>query len=201
MLKSTNIKVFIKKWYESITKNHFETIMSSNLEYFLKHGKSFLPDVSFAQYFEEFKDYCTKTDNNALEKAYKMVKNLTTLRGRVQARAKSKALTKVDAQAKLKADDKERAEAQAKAEARSTDAKVEAKWDEDYDKKAQEDGVQQGDAMGDAATGAPVDNRSTAADGASAGADSGSQRTSMTAPGRSRQPHGVARKPRLFSDL
>ena len=96
----------------------------------------------FAQYFEEFKDYCTKTDNNALEKAYKMVKNLTTLRGRVQARAKSKALTKVDAQAKLKADDKERAEAQAKAEARSTDAKVEAKWDEDYDKKAQEDGEQ-----------------------------------------------------------
>ena len=80
MLKSTNIKLFIKKWYESITKNHFETIMSSNLEYFLKHGKSFLPDVSFAQYFEEFKDYCTKTDNNALEKAYKMVKNLTTLR-------------------------------------------------------------------------------------------------------------------------
>ena len=79
MLKSANIKLFMKKWYESITKNHFEIIMSSNLEYFLKNGKSFLPDVSFAQYFEEFKDYCTKTDNNVLDKAYTMVKNLTTL--------------------------------------------------------------------------------------------------------------------------
>jgi len=79
MLKATNIKLFIKTWYESITKIHFETIMSSNLEYFLKNGKSFLPDVSFAQYFEEFKDYCTKTDDNVLVKAYTMVKNLTTL--------------------------------------------------------------------------------------------------------------------------
>jgi hypothetical protein len=79
MLKSTNIKRFIKTWYESITKIHFETIMSSNIEYFLKHGRSFLPNESFAQYFEEFKDYCMKTEVSVLDTAYTIVKNLTTL--------------------------------------------------------------------------------------------------------------------------
>ena len=79
MLKKTNIKMFIKTWYESITKMYYMKIMNENFEYFMEHGSTFLPDKSLQHYFEEFKTICINTEKIILEKAYESIQQMTQL--------------------------------------------------------------------------------------------------------------------------
>lgn len=79
LLKKTNVKMFIKTWYESITKTYYFKIMNENFEYFLEHGSNFLPDQSLQHYFQEFKAVCIDTEKAILEKAYQSIQQMTQL--------------------------------------------------------------------------------------------------------------------------
>ena len=79
LLRKTNIKMFIKTWYESITLVYYKDLMNQPYEYFLENGSKFLPDISFQKYFNEFKQKCLQTEKEVIENAYNMVKQLTEL--------------------------------------------------------------------------------------------------------------------------
>jgi hypothetical protein len=44
IIKQTNIKLFIKTWYNRITKNYYEKVMKQDFDFFL--NKSYIDDVS-----------------------------------------------------------------------------------------------------------------------------------------------------------
>tara|TARA_B110000467_G_C18132275_1_gene374016 strand:- start:267 stop:650 length:384 start_codon:yes stop_codon:yes gene_type:complete len=79
MMKKTNVKLFIKTWYESMTVPHYTSIMNENKDFFMEHGTAFLPDPSFQTYFEEFKIMSLKTEGSLLEKAFNKIRELTQL--------------------------------------------------------------------------------------------------------------------------
>ena len=66
LLRKTNIKMFIKTWYESITLVYYKDLMNQ-------------PDISFQKYFNDFKQKCLQTEKEVIESAYNMVKQLTEI--------------------------------------------------------------------------------------------------------------------------
>ena len=88
IIKQTNIKLFIKTWYNRITKNYYEQVMKQDFEFFI--NKSYIEDVStdntsgeasstVLNYISEFKNtFHTLDENIKNEFIYYMV-NLTHL--------------------------------------------------------------------------------------------------------------------------
>ena len=81
MLKKTNIKLFIKTWYEYITKEYYHYIMDNNVNYFFgdelrsKLSKDF--NVSVMKYIILIKEKYNSVSNSVVESILGKIKFLT----------------------------------------------------------------------------------------------------------------------------
>ena len=83
MLKQTNIKLFIKTWYEYITKQYYHYIMDNNVNYFFsdelqdKLNKDF--NVSVMKYIVLIKEKYNSVSNSVVESILAKIKFLTQI--------------------------------------------------------------------------------------------------------------------------
>ena len=78
-LRKTNIKLFIKTWYESITCLYYNHIINGDINYFLNNGASMMTTETFKQYFDYFKEVYKTLDNEIINKVKNMLKQLTQI--------------------------------------------------------------------------------------------------------------------------
>lgn len=83
LLKKTNIKLFIKTWYEYITKQYYHYIMDNNVNYFFsdelqeKLNKDF--NVSVMKYIVLIKEKYNSVSNSVVESILAKIKFLTQM--------------------------------------------------------------------------------------------------------------------------
>ena len=83
LLKKTNIKLFIKTWYEYITKQYYHYIMDNNVNYFFsdelqsKLNKDF--NVSVMKYIVLIKEKYNSVSNSVVESILGKIKFLTQM--------------------------------------------------------------------------------------------------------------------------
>lgn len=83
LLKKTNIKLFIKTWYEYITKQYYHYIMDNNVNYFFsdelqaKLNKDF--NVSVMKYIVLIKEKYNSVSNFVVESILAKIKFLTQM--------------------------------------------------------------------------------------------------------------------------
>lgn len=83
LLKKTNIKLFIKTWYEYITKQYYHYIMDNNVNYFFsdelqeKLNKDF--NVSVMKYIVLIKEKYNSVSNSIVESILTKIKFLTQM--------------------------------------------------------------------------------------------------------------------------
>jgi hypothetical protein len=84
LLKKTNIKLFIKTWYESITMKYYNPIMNENVDYFL--NKDYGNEVSSVKnqfniqyYISYFKTVYNKLDKSLIDDFINKIKYVTQL--------------------------------------------------------------------------------------------------------------------------
>lgn len=83
LLKKTNIKLFIKTWYEYITKQYYHYIMDNNVNYFFsdelqeKLNKDF--NVSVMKYIVLVKEKYNSVSNSIVESILTKIKFLTQM--------------------------------------------------------------------------------------------------------------------------
>lgn len=83
LLKKTNIKLFIKTWYEYITKQYYHYIMDNNVNYFFsdelqeKLNKDF--NVSVIKYIVLIKEKYNSASNSIVESILTKIKFLTQM--------------------------------------------------------------------------------------------------------------------------
>lgn len=83
LLKKTNIKLFIKTWYEYITKQYYHYIMDNNVNYFFsdelqeKLNKDF--NVSVMKYIVLIKEKYNSVNNSVVESILEKIKFLTQM--------------------------------------------------------------------------------------------------------------------------
>ena len=83
LLKKTNIKLFIKTWYEYITKQYYHYIMDNNVNYFFsdelqeKLNKDF--NVSVMKYIVLIKEKYNSASNSIVESILTKIKFLTQM--------------------------------------------------------------------------------------------------------------------------
>jgi hypothetical protein len=77
ILKSTNIKMFIKGWYEHISCKYYDLIMAENTDDFLKHDFTQVIDHNILKYIHLFQIKGVET--HVLEMFMTYVKDLTRI--------------------------------------------------------------------------------------------------------------------------
>lgn len=83
LLKKTNIKLFIKTWYEYITKQYYHYIMDNNVNYFFSDelqenlNKDF--NVSVMKYIVLIKEKYNSASNSIVESILTKIKFLTQM--------------------------------------------------------------------------------------------------------------------------
>jgi len=83
LLKKTNIKLFIKTWYEYITKHYYHYIMDNNVNYFfsdeLKTKLSEQYNVPVMKYIVLIKEKYNSVNNSIVESILTKIKFLTQI--------------------------------------------------------------------------------------------------------------------------
>lgn len=83
IMKKTNIKLFIKTWYEYITKQYYHYIMDNNVNYFfgdeLQSKLNKDHNVSLMKYILLIKEKYNSTDNSIVESILTKIKYLTQI--------------------------------------------------------------------------------------------------------------------------
>lgn len=85
LLKKTNIKLFIKTWYENITNNYYKYIMEGNINYFLNkndyHNESNIlnKEYNFNQYIGYFKTMYNNVEKQISNTFIDYIQKLTKL--------------------------------------------------------------------------------------------------------------------------
>lgn len=84
ILKNTNIKLFIKGWYDNITTKYYQTIVEENINFFL--NKDYQADVSkleqstdIIKYIRYFKDHYNQFEKKISDEFIGYIKQLTQL--------------------------------------------------------------------------------------------------------------------------
>ena len=84
IIKNTNIKLFIKVWYESITLKYYQSILDENLSYFL--NKDYNQDIDtiensndILRYIHYFKTNYNTFEKKIIDSFIKYIKELTQL--------------------------------------------------------------------------------------------------------------------------
>lgn len=84
ILKNTNIKLFIKGWYDNITAKYYQTIVEENLHFFMK--KDYQADVSklehsndIMKYINYFKEHYNTFEKKICDEFIGYIKQLTQL--------------------------------------------------------------------------------------------------------------------------
>jgi hypothetical protein len=83
MIKQTNVKLFIKTWYEYITKQYYHYIMDNNVDYFfsdeLQTKLSTDLNVSVMKYILLVKEKYNSANNSIVESILTKIKYLTQM--------------------------------------------------------------------------------------------------------------------------
>ena len=79
LLKKTNIKMFIRTWYETITINYKKYIYDGNIDFFLTNANSIIGNKYFTKYFHYFKEVFDTLEKNTLNYVVYIVQQLTQL--------------------------------------------------------------------------------------------------------------------------
>jgi len=83
ILKKTNIKLFIKTWYEYITKQYYHYIMDNNVNYFFSDELQSKLDkehnISVMKYILLIKEKYNSTSNSIVESILSKIKYLTQM--------------------------------------------------------------------------------------------------------------------------
>lgn len=79
LLKKTNIKLFIRTWYEYITVNYKKNIYDGNIDFFLTNANSIIGNEYFTKYFHYFKEVFDTLEKNTLSYVVYIVQQLTQL--------------------------------------------------------------------------------------------------------------------------
>lgn len=83
LLKKTNIKLFIKTWYEYITKQYYDYIMNNNVNYFfsdeLQKKINQQYNVSVMKYIVLIKEKYNSVSNSIVESILEKIKFLTQI--------------------------------------------------------------------------------------------------------------------------
>ena len=85
LLKKTNIKLFIKTWYENITNNYYKYIMEGNINYFLnkndydKETNILNKEYNFNQYIGYFKTMYNNVEKQISNTFIDYIQKLTKL--------------------------------------------------------------------------------------------------------------------------
>ena len=85
LLKKTNIKLFIKTWYENITNNYYKYIMEGNINYFLNkndydnESNLLNKEYNFNQYIGYFKTMYYNVEKQISNTFIDYVQKLTKL--------------------------------------------------------------------------------------------------------------------------
>jgi hypothetical protein len=83
MIKQTNVKLFIKTWYEYITKQYYHYIMDNNVDYFfsddLQTKLSTDLNVSVMKYILLVKEKYNSANNTIVESILTQIKYLTQI--------------------------------------------------------------------------------------------------------------------------
>ena len=83
LLKKTNIKLFIKTWYEYITKHYYHYIMDNNINYFfsdeLQEKLSKQYNVPVMKYIVLIKEKYNSVNNSIVESILEKIKFLTQM--------------------------------------------------------------------------------------------------------------------------
>ena len=84
IIKNTNIKLFIKVWYDNITLKYYQSILEENLSYFL--NKNYNNDIDkiensndILKYIQYFKTNYDTFEKNIIDIFIKYMKELTQL--------------------------------------------------------------------------------------------------------------------------
>jgi hypothetical protein len=84
IIKNTNIKLFIKGWYDNITINYYQSIIEENILFFLK--KDYNSDIvqlensnDIIKYIKYFKDNYDKFEKKVTDDFIGYIKQLTKL--------------------------------------------------------------------------------------------------------------------------
>ena len=84
IIKNTNIKLFIKGWYDNITINYYQSIIEENILFFLK--KDYNSDIvqlensnDIIKYIKYFKDNYEKFEKKITDDFIEYIKQLTKL--------------------------------------------------------------------------------------------------------------------------
>jgi len=84
IIKNTNIKLFIKGWYDNITINYYQSIIEENILFFLK--KDYNSDIvqlensnDIIKYIKYFKDNYDKFEKKITDDFIGYIKQLTKL--------------------------------------------------------------------------------------------------------------------------
>ena len=85
LLKKTNIKLFIKTWYENITNNYYKYIMEGNINYFLNkndyenQSNILNKEYNFNQYIGYFKTMYNNVEKQISNTFIDYIQKLTKL--------------------------------------------------------------------------------------------------------------------------
>jgi len=84
VIKNTNIKLFIKGWYDNITLKYYKTIMDENINFFL--NKDYNNDINnlensndIIKYINYFKENYNKFEKKVMDEFINYIKELTKL--------------------------------------------------------------------------------------------------------------------------
>jgi len=84
VIKNTNIKLFIKGWYDNITLKYYKTIMDENISFFL--NKDYNNDINnlensndIIKYINYFKENYNKFEKKVMDEFINYIKELTKL--------------------------------------------------------------------------------------------------------------------------
>lgn len=87
LLKKTNIKLFIVKWYQNITLNYYKPIIDGNLDFFLEkdyqtelnNHKELNNDYNIGDFISYFKNIYSNIENKLITNVIKKIQSLTQL--------------------------------------------------------------------------------------------------------------------------
>ena len=78
-LRKTNIKLFIKTWYNSITNLYFNKVMNGDIQYFFDNVNTIIKGDYLKKYFNYFKQVYVTLDEKLIEYVLSIIQKLTKI--------------------------------------------------------------------------------------------------------------------------
>tara|TARA_Y100000022_G_C13156715_1_gene332021 strand:- start:477 stop:857 length:381 start_codon:yes stop_codon:yes gene_type:complete len=79
ILKKTNIKIFIKTWYEYITQKYYIHIMNNNIDYFINNSTTIINNEYLKKYLSYFNESYKQLNDSEIKSIIAIIQELTQL--------------------------------------------------------------------------------------------------------------------------